>query len=143
MLSAAATCTLEVTTGASGFDASALIVITGIIGIVFALWLMKTVADVTLDVSSVNKAANPTEAREQNVKLLELYNAIGLGARTPRLYTLPEGGAGCGIQGCALLCAAASAHLESESSLLAQVPTRSSPPSTSSAPCSSSPPSSP
>jgi len=79
---AAQACTFEVTTGASGMTASGLIIVTGIIGILFALFLMKTVAQVVLDVKSTNKSIPAAEAATQNERLRELYNAISLGANS-------------------------------------------------------------
>ena len=84
VVEAASKCTVEVVTTLAGSDATSLIIITGVIGILFALFLMKKVSSVSLDVSSVNVNANPAEAKEQNIKMVELYDAIGLGASIHR-----------------------------------------------------------
>lgn len=53
-----------------------LIIVTGIIGVLFALVLLRQVAAVKLDVASVPGTSTGPESREANKKLVELYNAI-------------------------------------------------------------------
>lgn len=72
-------CTFEVSTGASGASASALILLTGAVGVLFALFLIKKVAAVVLDVKSTNTMLSTADAAVQNERLRELYDAIGLG----------------------------------------------------------------
>mmetsp|Transcript_27041 Transcript_27041/g.68779 ORF Transcript_27041/g.68779 Transcript_27041/m.68779 type:complete len:866 (+) Transcript_27041:35-2632(+) len=57
-----------------------LIVVTGFIGIAFSIWLLKQVAAVKLDVTSVAGSATTKDSALQNTRLQELYNAITLGA---------------------------------------------------------------
>ena len=61
-------------------SAPLVIVATGIIGIVFSLWLLGQVAAVKLDVTSVPGSTKSKDSALQNTRLLELYNAITLGA---------------------------------------------------------------
>ena len=61
-------------------SAPLIIVATGIIGIVFSLWLLGQVAAVKLDVTSVPGSTKSKDSALQNTRLLELYNAITLGA---------------------------------------------------------------
>ena len=63
-------------------SAPLLIIITGIIGILFALHLLNQVASVKLDVTSVPGSKTTGESKEQNSKLVELYEAIRLGANS-------------------------------------------------------------
>ena len=59
-----------------------IIVITGIVGVLFALHLLSQVAAVKLDVTSVAGSRSTSESKEQNSKLVELYEAIRLGANS-------------------------------------------------------------
>ena len=60
--------------------APSLIITTGIIGIIFSIFLLKQVASVVLDVASVPGTTRNKDSAEANVKLEELYQAISLGA---------------------------------------------------------------
>merc|ERR1719272_1092635 len=64
----------------SSFPAPMLIIITGAIGIAFAFVLLGQVAAVKLDVTSVQGSPSTKDSKLQNTRLLELYNAITLGA---------------------------------------------------------------
>ena len=69
--------------GIETVDASSapmLIYITGAIGILFSVFLLKSVASVNLDVNFWTKAPTTAASKEQNGKLVELYEAISLGA---------------------------------------------------------------
>ena len=60
--------------------APVLILTCGVIGIIFSIFLLKAVASVTLDVNFWTKAAATSTSTTQNGKLVELYEAISLGA---------------------------------------------------------------
>ena len=75
-----ASCVAGGITAAGSTSAVGLIVVTGLIGIAFSLFLLSTVAKVKLDVTSVAGAARTKDSAEQNSKLNELYGAISLGA---------------------------------------------------------------
>jgi len=62
------------------FGPTPIILVTGAVGIAFSLVLLMQVSAVKLDVTSVQGSRNTGESKEQNAKLLELYNAITLGA---------------------------------------------------------------
>ena len=64
----------------SSIPAPLLIIVTGAIGIAFAVVLLGQVAAVQLDVTSVEGSAKTKDSALQNTRLLELYNAITLGA---------------------------------------------------------------
>ena len=77
---AAATCVDGGITAGSSFTAPALIMSTGVIGVLFSIWLLATVAAVKLDVTSVAGSGTTKDSAMQNTKLKELYDAITLGA---------------------------------------------------------------
>ena len=66
--------------------APALIIVTGLIGIAFSVFLLKLVSSIALDVASNNEPLvgsepiNGADVAEQNARLLELYAAITTGA---------------------------------------------------------------
>ena len=66
--------------------APALIIVTGLIGIAFSVFLLKLVSSIALDVASNNEPPvgsepiNGADVAEQNARLLELYAAITTGA---------------------------------------------------------------
>jgi len=57
-----------------------LIIVTGLIGVGFSLFLLRQVAAVQLDVTSVGGSAKTSDSALQNTRLVELYDAITLGA---------------------------------------------------------------
>jgi len=61
-------------------SAPLLIFVTGAIGIVFSIFLLKSVSAVALDVNFWTKASATSTSKTQNDKLNELYAAISLGA---------------------------------------------------------------
>mmetsp|Transcript_5422 Transcript_5422/g.17450 ORF Transcript_5422/g.17450 Transcript_5422/m.17450 type:complete len:883 (-) Transcript_5422:428-3076(-) len=65
---------------ASGALTTPIIVATGIIGVVFSIFLLRQVASVLLDVTSAPGASRTADSEEQNTKLVELYRAITIGA---------------------------------------------------------------
>merc|ERR1719460_187298 len=65
---------------AASMPAPMLIIITGLIGIGFSLYLLREVAAVQLDVASVAGSTTTKDTALQNTRLQELYNAITLGA---------------------------------------------------------------
>ena len=67
-------------TAGESMPAPMLIIVTGIIGVLFSLYLLSTVAAVKLDVTSVSGAASTKDSALQNTRLKELYDAITLGA---------------------------------------------------------------
>ena len=77
---AAGTCVDGGIVAGSSLPAPALVIITGIIGIAFSLFLLAKVAAVQLDVTSTAGATKTKDSAKQNTSLLELYSAITLGA---------------------------------------------------------------
>jgi len=57
-----------------------LIIVTGLIGVAFSIFLLTTVASVKLDVTSVSGAKTTKASKEENNKLVELYEVINIGA---------------------------------------------------------------
>ena len=61
-------------------NSTVIIVVTGVVGILFSLLLLSQVAAVKLDIASVPGTKRSKESEESNLKLVELYNAISIGA---------------------------------------------------------------
>ena len=67
-------------TAGTAMPAPTLIITTGVIGILFSIYLLFTVAAVKLDVTSVPGSGTNKDSATQNMRLKELYDAITLGA---------------------------------------------------------------
>jgi H(+)-translocating pyrophosphatase len=80
MAAASAECINGGIVEASSVPAPMLIIVTSIIGVLFSMWLLKSVASVKLDVASVPGSKRDKDTDKQNASLKELYNAITLGA---------------------------------------------------------------
>ena len=59
-----------------------IICVTGLIGILFSIHLLRQVASVRLDVASVAGSRSTSSTQEENSKLVELYGAISEGANS-------------------------------------------------------------
>ena len=75
-LVAAAECVNHGIEPAASLPAPALIIVTGVIGVLFSVWLLGKVSSVQLNVTSVSGSAKTNDSDSQNKKLTELYDAI-------------------------------------------------------------------